>query len=353
MRYDIVAPRELGESELARWRALQHPNPFMSAEFVLAAGRFRPCARVAVLSDDTGIAGFFPYERHALEVGRPIGAGLTDCQGFIGAPGLAFDPRALLRACRLAVWEFDHLLAEQTALVPYHTETRTQPIADLSAGFDAYAEQIQHSSPTVIKRIRRQERRLGHRAGELTYTFGERDPVELRRLMDWKSAQYRDTGRRNPLALPWVTALVKYLHHTGTARLGVLRAGDRPVAYNLCLRNGGVLAGWFTAYDTNLGKYSPGMIGHLRLAEAAAAHGVTEIDMGRGGRKYKDWLKNGEFSIAEGRLARASAVAALHWAISAPVRHARSVVLANPRWYARADRFLKSCARLRPLGGGR
>ena len=34
-------------------------------------------ARVAVLSDESGISGFFPHERHTLGIGRPIGAGLS------------------------------------------------------------------------------------------------------------------------------------------------------------------------------------------------------------------------------------------------------------------------------------
>jgi hypothetical protein len=93
------------------------------------------------------------------------------------------------------------------------------------------------------------------------------------------------------------------------------------------------------------------MIGHLRMAEAAAEAGVTQIAMGRGGREYKDWLKNGEFSIAEGRVARASAAAGLHWVKGAPVRRARSAVLAHPALYARADRVLKTYARLRGHAG--
>jgi hypothetical protein len=73
--------------------------------------------------------------------------------------------------------------------------------------------------------------------------------------------------------------------------------------------------------------------------------------MGRGGREYKDWLRNGEFPIAEGRAARASAAAGLHWVKDAPVRRARSAVLAHPRLYARADRVLKTYARLRRSTG--
>jgi CelD/BcsL family acetyltransferase involved in cellulose biosynthesis len=352
MRYEVVHPQELGENELRRWRALQDStpalaNPFLSPEFTLAVGRFRAEARVAVLSDDSGMAGFFPHERHVLGIGRPIGAGLTDCQGIIAPSGLDFDVRALLRACRLSVWEFDHLLAEQAAFAPYHAETRVEPVMDLSEGFATYAEEARLRAPKTIKTVRYKERKLGREAGEVTYTFSERDPAELRRLMAWKSAQYRRTGRTDRFAEPWIVALVEHLHATGTGVLSVLRAGDRPISAHLGLRSGAVMAGWFPAYDMEFAKYSPGMVGHLRMAEAAAADGVTQIAMGRGGREYKDWLKNGEFPIAEGRVARASTVAGLHWVKDAPVRRARSAVLAHPALYARADRVLKTYARMR------
>jgi CelD/BcsL family acetyltransferase involved in cellulose biosynthesis len=352
VRFEVVRPEELGDPELARWRALQRAgtalaNPFLSPEFTLAVGRFRADARVAVLSDQAGIAGFFPYERHALGIGRPIGAGLTDCQGLVGPAGLEVDVRALLRACRLSVWEFDHLLAEQAAFAPYHAETRTEPVMDLSAGFDAYAENARRQAPKTVKTVRYKERKLGREVGEVTYTFSERDPAELRRLMAWKSGQYRRTGRTDRFAEAWIVSLVEHLHETGTGVLSVLRAGGRPVSAHLGLRAGTFMAGWFPAYDPEFAKYSPGMIGHLRMAEAAASATVTQIAMGRGGREYKDWLKNGEFLIAEGRVARASAAAGLHWVKDAPVRRARSAVLAHPRLYARADRVLKTYARLR------
>ncbi|MGH3375240.1 MAG: GNAT family N-acetyltransferase [Actinoallomurus sp.] len=352
MKIEIIRPDELGEAEVRRWRELQTStpslgNPFLSPEFTLAVGRFNAAARVAVLSDGGGISGFFPYERHALGVGRPIGAGLTDCQGLIAPPGLDLDVRALLRTCRLSVWEFDHLLAEQTAFTPFHAETRVEPVMDLAEGFAAYAESARQRSPKTIKTVRYKERKLGREAGEVTYTFHEPDPAELRRLMAWKSSQYRRTGRTDRFAEPWIVALVEHLHATGVGVLSVLRAGDRPVSAHLGLRAGPVMAGWFPAYDMEFARYSPGMVGHLRMAEAAAGAGVTQIAMGRGGREYKDWLKNGEFPIAEGRVARASAAAGLHWVKDAPVRRARSAVLAHPALYARADRVLKTYARLR------
>lgn len=107
MRVSVVRPGELGPDDIASWRAMQSStpslaNPFLSPEFTVAVGEFRPSARVAVLSDGPDVVGFFPFERGRLGAGMPIAAGLTDCQGVIHAPGLEWDARELLRACRLS-----------------------------------------------------------------------------------------------------------------------------------------------------------------------------------------------------------------------------------------------------------
>jgi CelD/BcsL family acetyltransferase involved in cellulose biosynthesis len=258
----------------------------------------------------------------------------------------------LLKACRLVVWEFDHLLAEQKALVPYHSIGRVEPVIDLSDGFGTYSDDVCARSPKVFKTIRYKERKLGRDAGAVSYTFAEGDPAMLRRLMELKSAQYRRTGRMDRFAKPWIVALVEHLHATGLGVLGVLSAGGVPISFHLGLRAGDRMAGWFPAYDVTYGKYSPGMIGHLRLAEGAAEAGVVEIALGRGGREYKDWLKNGEFPIAEGRLARPSARAAAHWLRAVPLRLARDAVLTDPRLYGWADRALKRSAQLRGRPAG-
>jgi CelD/BcsL family acetyltransferase involved in cellulose biosynthesis len=179
--------------------------------------------------------------------------------------------------------------------------------------------------------------------------FSSDDPADLRRLMTLKSDQYNRTGRMDRFSQPWIVDLVRHFHETGFGVLSVLYAGDKVVSTHFGLRNDNVMAGWFTVYDTTFAKYSPGLMGHLRLAEACPEHGITRVDMGRGGKEFKDRLKSSEIPIAEGRVARATAGAGLHWLRAVPLSRARSAVLNNPRLYNRADRVLKAYARLRTL----
>ena len=83
------------------------------------------------------------------------------------------------------------------------------------------------------------------------------------------------------------------------------------------------------------------------MAEAAADAGIKVIDMGRGQKEYKDKLKTGHHLVGEGRVARMSAGASVHWMVRVPVRKARGTVLGNPVLLKTADRALKAYGKLR------
>ncbi|MEU6740779.1 GNAT family N-acetyltransferase [Streptosporangium sandarakinum] len=351
-----MSPRDLGESEASRWRELQKAspsldNPFLSVEFTQAMGRLRDYVRVAVIEDGGTIAGFFPYERHGLGVGRPLGGFLTTCHGLISVPGLRLDSRELLRGCGISALEFEYLVPGQPTFAPYETDVRPAPLMDLRGGFDAYIEQVRAQSAKNYKTVRYKERKLGREQGEIRFEYDSADPATLRTLLGWKSDQYRRTGRVDRFAQPWIVRLVEELHARPSAGfagvLTMLYAGDTPVAGHFGLRTETTLVGWFPAYDPEYARYSPGIMHHLHMAEHAAAAGLDQVDMGKGGREYKDWLKTGSVMVAEARVSRPSPVAAAQWLRRVPVNRLRAVVVENPTLFRAADRVLKSYGRAR------
>ncbi|MFG1697198.1 GNAT family N-acetyltransferase [Nonomuraea sp. NPDC049309] len=354
MKITVVHPGNLGPSELRRWRALLRSgreliNPFLCPEFTLAVGRLRRDVRVAIIEEAGDVVGFFPFERHALGIGKPVGAGLTDAQGAILSPGLELDSSWLLKKCGLSVWEFDHLIGDQ---FPAHQASRhPSPFMDLRGGYEAYVNVIKLQSGKTYKSTMYKERKLGRDVGELRHRYGVTDRAALRTLMGWKSEQYRRTGRTDRFAWPWIVQLVEDLLHVDRPAfagvLDMIYAGDRPVAGHFGLRSDTVLAGWFPSYDPEFARYSPGLIHHLSMAREAPKQGIQVVDMGRGDKEYKDKLKTGEFEVAEGRLARRTPAAGLHWLVRTPVRAARNTVLAQPRLREPADRLLKTYGRVR------
>ncbi|MGW0911722.1 GNAT family N-acetyltransferase [Streptomyces sp. NPDC002784] len=352
----VHGPGELSDPLRAAWhRAMdespEYANPFLSPEFALGVGAHRRGVEIGVLHEHGEPVGFLPYERTVLGVGKAIGLGLSDRQALVHRPGIVWDTEELLRGCGLASFEFDHLVAEQKPFARYVTGMFASPVIDLEPGDGDYARWLRATYPGQAKTTLKKERRLGRDVGEVRFVFDERDPKVLRRLMEWKSAQYRRTGRMDRFARPWIVGLVDHLfrlreeHCTGV--LSVLYAGERPVAAHFGPRSRTVLAAWFTAYDPGFPSYSPGLMMHLRTAEAAARHGVRLIDLGRGAKEYKDWLKTRELRVGEGFATRPHPVATAHRMWRRPVRGLRNTVLAHPRLRDPADRLLKTAGALR------
>ncbi|MEU4227952.1 GNAT family N-acetyltransferase [Nonomuraea sp. NPDC026600] len=358
----VVPPSELGSSEIAAWRQMQQAqphlaNPFLSPEFTIAVGEVRPASRVAIIEDADGVAGFFPYERQA-GVGMAIGAWVSLCQGIIHRQGADFDVHGLLEACGLDVWEFGCLVPGQSWFRPYETLEQQAVILDLADGYPAYLAGLRDRSPKFLKTTQYKERKLGRDLGEVSAVFAVESADQLRLLRAWKSAQYVRTGRADRFGQDWVIELVERLHAIDGKEFGgvlsMLYAGGEPVAGHFGLRTDSVLVGWFPAYDPAYAKYSPGLIQHLRMAEAAAELGITSLDLSIGaGYEYKGALCSRNVPITEGIVRRRTFGAAAHWMRTEPIRRVRRLILDVPFLYGLADRVLKRYGRLRARAGSR
>jgi CelD/BcsL family acetyltransferase involved in cellulose biosynthesis len=338
MQVEVVRPADLGEPEISAWHAMQDKseelrNPFLSPEFAVTIGAARAQAglddvRVAVLADGSGPAGFFPFQRGRLGVGRPVGAGLTDCQGLVHAKGAQWDASELLTSCGISVWHFDHLVSGQEPFSRYQVAVAPSPVIDLSDGFAAYEEQVLAGKSHFRKELARKTRKLEREVGPVKFVSDSPDLGDLRTLMSWKSDQYQRTGRADTFDEPWVVAAVERLlacrENGFSSLMSMLYAGDRPVAAILALRNGGVIAGWFCSYDPELAKYSPGLIHLLAL--------VKDV---------------------EGMVTARTALAALHRARLAPPRWAVRQIRAHEPVYRAADKVLKYYGRAKVAVGRR
>lgn len=355
MDVTVLRPDELTAADLGAWASMQRAqpslaNPFLAPEFTRAVGHRRATARVARLSEDGRTCGFFPFERHALGSGKPIGSGFCDCQGLIHRPGLDWDPAELLRACGLALWEYDHLAAGQTPFESAGTlrVRAASPVMELSGGPHAYRDRLRRR---VLRAALGQERRLARDVGPLRLDFHVPDPALLDTLIHWKSAQLRGRGQRNPLSQRWFVAILRELFdlpsESCSGTLSVLRAGETPVALLFGLRSREVYATWFPTYDTRFATYSPGILLHLRLAEAAADLGIAHIDMGKGTSRYKDALKTADLRVSEGYVGRHTPRAALCRLRMVSSHVARAAISAHPRVHRAAVRAAGLADRLR------
>jgi CelD/BcsL family acetyltransferase involved in cellulose biosynthesis len=350
VRTTVCRLDELGPAEVDRWSRLQRGtpalhSPFLRPEFALAVGRRRPDARVAVVEDGGEIVAFFPFERSRSGIGRALAYDVSDYQGVIHAPGFDWHGPELLKACGLAVWEFDHLVGEQVdRFAPRELERRASPVIDLSEGWDAWYAGRRAVSRSRMKKARSHERRLTDQVGPVRVELETADEARLDLLLRWKSAQYVRTGRRDRFRQDWLVAAVRELFRRPTPEfslvLSTMLVDERPASLYLGLRSGEVFAGWFPAYDTDLAPYSPGLVHLIALARVAAQDGVRTFDLGAGEASYKETLKSGDAEVARGVVRRPTVLAAVRRAQRAPVEAALAFTLARPRLRSAARRTL-------------
>ncbi len=356
MPISVVRPAELGAAEINRWRSFQDrtdllANPFLSPDFAIAVGRHRPGARVAVLYNGPDITGFLPFERRGLGLGTPIAAGLTDLQGLVHAPGADWDPRALLKACGVSAWQFDHLVASQKPFERYQHALMPSPVIDLTQGYDTYYKALKTRSSKFVSTTGRKGRKLDREVGSLRFVLDSRDVTDMHTLMAWKSDQYQRTGRLDRFTQPWIVELLEDLLETRNEHfsglLSMLYAGDVPVAAHFGVRFGRTLSYWFPAYNTRFNVYSPGLLHTMRLVEGAEAQGIGLIDLGKGYKRYKEELKTYDFTVAEGIVTCRSPLGVAHWARSIPTAWAIREIRAHESLFNAFDLVLKKGAALR------
>jgi CelD/BcsL family acetyltransferase involved in cellulose biosynthesis len=337
MRVDLIHPSDLGVAEVASWHGMQRAspslaNPFLAPEFAIAAGRYRPGARVGVLSDNSGTLGYFPFETRRFGLGVPISGWLSACQGVIHMPNAQWTVRELLRGCGLAAWQFDNLLVEQAPFEAHHSAIVPSPVINLTD--NDYHAKLHVRAPRMSRELDRKSRKLGREFGALRLVCDSPDQAMLRLLMTWKSEQYRRTQNVDRFARPWVVQLFEELFATRTdalsGELSVLYAGEHPVSIQLGLRTRGVLVGWFTGYNIQFRKYSPGIIHVMTMAEELPSRGVEVLHMGKGAARFTKALKNGDHFVAEGTATARTITGAIYrlqstsrsWAVRKVRQHA-------------------------------
>src|ERR1700722_11267215 len=355
LKISVVRPGELGPGEIAVWLSMQRQtpalaNPFLCPDFTVAVGALRPSARVAVLHDGPHLAGFFPFERRGLGGGVPIGHGLNQCQGLIHAPGAEWDPKGLLRACRLSTWQFDNLVAGQRPLDRFATAVVPAAAVDLANGFVQSEKELQQKTGKFYREINRKTRRLEEEVGKVHFVADSRDKAALHRLVNWKSEQLRQKGALDIFTRPWITGLLDLLFSIKADHfsmpLSVLYAGDTPVASTVNLRSDDLLVGWHGAYDPQFAHYSPGLMQYIAMFRDAAVAGVRRIDMGTGTETFKRTLKTHDEFVGAGTVAASPAVGAAHRAGAAPPLWVGGGVQPSPPLFRAADLMLRQTGRI-------
>jgi CelD/BcsL family acetyltransferase involved in cellulose biosynthesis len=311
MKVTLVPGRELGSDLVALWTRLQAANPdlvspYFHPDFTRCIAAVRSDVEVAVVEAEGAIVALFPFQREQASHVLPVGGIISDYQGLICAQDFQFSPTELLQGCRLDSWDFDHLLASQSTLTPFHWSTDASPQIDLSNGYEAYVHERRAAGSEQIKKTYNLMRRIEREIGALRFIADSTDAEALDKVLGWKSDRYRSTGKTDLFVPGWIREAIYGIWERRTdgfsGSLSLLYTGDRLIAGHMGMRSRSVWHYWFPAYDSRAAKYSPGLILLLKMAQHAPQTGVRIIDLGKGMDSSKARLMNASTLLASGRL---------------------------------------------------
>jgi len=323
MQIRIIPARELSVELVRAWTVLQRANayldsPFFSPQFTQLIGQTRNNVHIAVIEDDGKIVGFFPYQAEWGGQAIPVGSFMNEFNGLIGASDLALEPREFLRKAGMECLTFELMLAQQSAFAPCTTSKHDSPCIFLPDGYEAYRIQNRERGSTLFPQTESRIRRLEREVGPIRFEEHTTDAGMLKTLFQWKSSQYRATGRPDLFATEdsWPSQVVRRcLEATGPEMAGifsVLYAGDRFIAGHVGLRSAAVWNNWYPAYDHEFDRYSPGSILMLEMIRRSTEIGVSRFDLGWGPAVYKDRLRNGNIELSKGTVRTFSLKWSLH-----------------------------------------
>lgn len=304
---EIIGTEALTPAERSLWLGWTaadraYESPFFHPDFTAVAGRAAPEARLAVLHRNGTVVGFLPHQRRG-GAAQPLGAPLNDYHAVITGPELDFsldEAAELIGARSYTATGWTGAAAKGDG----RTQARTL-LADVSRGWDGWYEGRKAEFSKFFKDKERARRSFERDFGPIRVETATADLTHFDRLIDLKQAQYQRTRRHDIFACGWTVDMLRgLLTHQGEdfgARLAVLYAGDRPMAYELGLRGGGHYHFWLPAYEADAARYSPGMLLSMETIKARSAEGLNGLyDFGFEGEAYKKYFCDQSREVWEG-----------------------------------------------------
>lgn len=338
MRIEVIHPREMSASHVARWRIYQTASdglgsPFLTPDWARLIGAVRADARVAILSEDGETRGFFGVQRPSRFAAMGLGAPISDYQAVIAAPGVHAPAGELCRAFKVGRIDLTHVPADQSFFAPYARGEDGSWIVDTRDGGQAYLAGLRERRAEFVRRTERKRRKLESQYGPVRFTANAKNGGDFQQMLAWKRAQLKRSGQPAIWNTPWVAeVLARTFDRHSVFLSGVmftLHAGEKLVAANYFLRSEAVMHDWIMAHDPAFEPYSPGVLLALLSVEWAGDNGVDEVDFGPGDYQFKRQLATGQRMLAWGSAAHGTASGLVRDAAYAA--RARIERLPNPR----------------------
>lgn len=316
MRLFDTSLNALGARDRDSWRALARSNPnvfspYLMPEFAQLVQAQRGDVRVIIAEEHAKPVGYFAYHTPQGGVARPVGAPLSDYQGFAAAADFQVEERALLNAMGADALVYENWVGKPLGKTRAQTASS---IIDLSEGLEHWTTRKHETQRKFFKKLNQRRRKAEREFGPVRIVFGDPLGERFDTLRTWKSQQYRDTGLLDLFDIPWVDSVIRNCaaRSFGPFRglVASLYLGDRLAAVEMGMVAGDVYHSWMPAYDPAFRAVSPGHLLLQGIIEAAPNMRINRIDLGGGDYAYKAAYTDYEVTLSGGRAMKPSAAMA-------------------------------------------
>ncbi|MGJ3233004.1 MAG: GNAT family N-acetyltransferase [Oceanicaulis sp.] len=307
MRLFETALSEVGVRDREAWRDLAQPggrltSPYLLPEFADLIDAERHDVRVVIAERNARPVGYFAYHAPVGGIARPVGAPLSDYQGFAAEPGFSVAPDALLKAMGAQALIYDNWIGQ----APGKARDRAgSAVVDLSEGAQAWRERRRALFKDHFKKTARRLKKAEREFGPARLVFGDPDARRFAALRVMKGEQYRSSGLYDVFGRGWTGKVFEAAAHRSFGPLRGLMAslyfGERLAAVEMGLLAGGTYHSWIPAYDSRFAAASPGLLLLEAIIARADEAGIKRVDLGKGEQAYKKYYADYEIPLSAGR----------------------------------------------------
>jgi CelD/BcsL family acetyltransferase involved in cellulose biosynthesis len=318
----VIKPEALSAEDRAHWIRLQASNPalyspYFHVEYTEMVGQLRSDVQILRVSQNDQVIAFLPFQGPKpgkAGFARPVGAPMTDYQGFICAPDASFDQIAALKDAGIGAFHYSAWISSSGSLMSRHQNTEDATVMDLKAGAETWRSDRDSSYRRHLKSHRRRVRKAEQEIGPRRFEFASKDTAIFDQLIAWKRGKFQETGKFDVLSAGWTLELITQLWQSNQdlrCQMHALYFGDRLAAVDLGLTNGDVFHSWIVSYDSELHTYAPGIQLLEGLIDEASRLGYSRIDLGVETGGYKRHYATHPVEIGSGFVAVKGPAAAL------------------------------------------
>jgi len=294
----VLNPSDLTPDQIRAWLALcdaheDYVSPLLSPEFARLAAIGRDDARVAMISDEAGLACAFAFYQRPLGQAWPIGAPFCDYTALVVRQDADLTLPDILDLSGVSSFTTRTLLDPWDKFTHHrHDPVETQVIRLGTTKPSVYLETQRQAFPKRFKNFRRLDSRLKRTGHTVELRWGPMDAATREQLFSIKSDQFRQNGLVDILNASRSRPILDATAASPGGFQISLWSGDKLMSGHFGLRQGGVFHPWIAGYDPEFAEYSPGNLMLMRAVAAMPEMGLETYDLAEGHDHYKKYYTN-------------------------------------------------------------